>query len=160
MVVSSVVLPEQRSLLAEQVLFKLLDELAVFFGILLRAFKSLVDLYRLTSDEVEAMLPDDILEKIGELLLVFFDPPLHAGVPVIFNGVVCTAFKEVGDISPLIGLISIQEVEDPFFFSSPSSASLNPGIEMVVPSLSALLSDSSWQVIGYLGPFLWSFEVD
>ena len=78
---------------------------------------------------------------------------------MVFDGVVRAALQQVGDISPFVGLIPVQEVKNPFFFSAPSGASLDHWVQMIVPSFSPLLSDSSWQVIRYLCPLLGALEV-
>lgn len=85
----------------------------------------MIDFYRLTPDVFEALIPSNLSEKICELFLVFFDPSFHARVPVILDGVVSTALQEVGNISPFVGLVSVEEVKDPFFLSCPSGVSLD-----------------------------------
>ena len=79
---------------------------------------------------------------------------------MVLDGVVGSSFKDVGNVSPLGRWVSVQEEEDPFLFTSPLGASLYHRIQVVVPSLSALLSNPSGQVIGYLSPFLGTVDVD
>ena len=47
---------------------------------------------------------------------------------MVFDGVVRAALQQIGYISPFVGLISVQEVKDPFFFTAPSGASLDHGV--------------------------------
>lgn len=78
---------------------------------------------------------------------------------MIFDGVVSPTFENVGDISPLIAVISVKKEENPFFFRSPMHISFNHRIQVIVPTLSALLPYSPRQMIGNLGPFLGTINV-
>jgi hypothetical protein len=78
---------------------------------------------------------------------------LHTGVPVVLNRVVRSSFEYFGDFSPFVTAASVHEVEDPFFLLAPADF-FDLGVEVVVPSLSALLPNSAWQVLGYQGPLL------
>lgn len=84
-----------------------------------------------------------LLQKRDKLLLVEADSPFHARVPMVFDGVISATFQNIGNISPLVGLISIQKIKNPFFLGGPLSVSLDHGIQMIVPSLPALFTDSA-----------------
>ena len=77
----------------------------------------LVDLNRVAALVLEALGLDELLEELDELFLVFLDSSLHAGVPMVLDRVVGSSLKDVGDVSPFVCLVSVQEVENPFFFS-------------------------------------------
>ena len=79
---------------------------------------------------------------------------------MVFDGVVSSTFQNVGNVCPLIGLISIEKIEDPLFLDRPRNISLDHWVEVVVPSLTALLSDSPRQVTSYLSPFLGAIDVN
>ena len=57
-------------------------------------------------------------------------------------------------------MVSVQQVEDPFLFAGPGCVSLDHWVQVIVPALTALLADSSRQVVGNLGPLLGTVEVD
>ena len=77
---------------------------------------------------------------------------LHGGVPVIFDRVVCATFKVRSDDGPLIIELAVEDVQNELLFLTPL-VFLDLGIQMVVPSLTALLSNAAWQVVGNVCPF-------
>jgi hypothetical protein len=79
---------------------------------------------------------------------------------MILDGVVSPAFENIGDVGPFVCLVSVEQIQDPFLFSGPRSLPLNHWIEMIVPSFSALLSNSSREMVGNLSPFLRTIDVD
>jgi len=79
---------------------------------------------------------------------------------MILDGVVGPAFEDICDVSPFVCLVSVEQIKDPFLFSGPGSLPLDHWIEMVVPSFSALLSDSTREMVGNLGPLLRPVDVD
>ena len=81
---------------------------------------------------------------------------LHRRVPVILNRVVGTTFKNLGNISPLVALAFVRNVEDQLLLETPSIL-LDLGVEVVVPALSALLSDPPREVLSNCGPLLGTF---
>ena len=85
------------------------------------------------------------------LLLVIL--PLHGGVPVILDCIVSPAGDEFGDLGPLVAPLLVSVVDDPVLLVSPGGF-LDLWVEMVVPSLAALLPDSSLQVFGNQSPSL------
>lgn len=100
------------------------------------------------------------LKLHNKFLLVFLDPPLHAGIPVILDRIISSAFEDPCYVSPLIRLVSVEQIENPLFFARPRSTPLDHGIQVIVPAFSTLLSNSTGQVIGYLGPQMWSVNAD
>lgn len=86
---------------------------------------SLIDLNRLAAHEGHTLLGKAALKEVDELLLVLLDAPLHGAVPVIFDSVVCPTLQNVGDIRPFVGLVAVQEEQDPLFFAGPDGVPLN-----------------------------------
>jgi hypothetical protein len=78
---------------------------------------------------------------------------------MVLNGVISASLQGFSDISPFIAYSSVVKVEDPFFFGAPLNL-LDHGVQMIVPSFPALLSDSSWQVFSNLSPFLWTMSLN
>jgi hypothetical protein len=72
---------------------------------------------------------------------------------MVLNSVVSSAIKDFGDLCPLVPYSSMIQIENPFLFITPSYL-LDFWIEMVVPSLPALLAYSSWKMLCNLSPFL------
>ena len=79
---------------------------------------------------------------------------------MILDGVVGPAFENICDVSPFVCLVTVEQIKDPFLFSGPGGLPLNHWIEMVMPSFSALLSDSTRKMVGNLGPLLRPIDVD
>ena len=72
---------------------------------------------------------------------------------MILNGVISTAFKNLSDISPLVALAFVRNVENQLFFETPGVL-LDFRVEVIVPTLSALLSNSTWEVLSNRSPLL------
>ena len=79
---------------------------------------------------------------------------------MVLDTVIGPSLEHFCDNSPLIRLIAILKVENPFFLSSPRGASLDVWIQMVMPSLPALLANSPRKVTRYFGPVWCSINVD
>jgi hypothetical protein len=45
--------------------------------------------------------------------------------------------------------------KNPLFFAAPHTL-FNPGVKVIVPALTALLANTTWQVFSDLGPLLWA----
>lgn len=58
---------------------------------------------------------------------------------MVLDGVICPSSKVLGDFSPLVAEIFMSQVQYPLFMETPPLL-VNVGVEMIVPSLSALLS--------------------
>ena len=78
---------------------------------------------------------------------------------MVLDCVVSSTFEDVGDISPFVGFVAVQEVENPFFFASPGCLSFYHRIQVVVPSLTTLFSYSTRKMVGHNRPFLWSVDI-
>ena len=74
---------------------------------------------------------------------------------MVFDRVVGATFENLGDFSPLVVDDSVHEEEDPLFFFIPVNF-LNSGVEVIVPTLSALLANTAIQMLGNQRPLLWS----
>ena len=61
---------------------------------------------------------------------------------MILDGVISPTLEKVGDVRPLVSLVPVQQVEDPLLLTGPGGVSLDHWVQVVVPSLPALLSDS------------------
>ena len=82
---------------------------------------------------------------------------LHWGVPVVFNGVVSATLEDFGNFCPLVIYDSVHKEKDPLLFLTPVNL-LDKWVQMVVPSLSALLAHSVLQMLSNECPFLWSIS--
>lgn len=78
---------------------------------------------------------------------------LHAGVPVVLDGVISAALEHFGDLGPLVVNDPVHQEEDPLLLLTPVYF-LDQRIEVVVPALATLLSDAVFEVAGDLGPLL------
>jgi hypothetical protein len=102
----------------------------------------------------------DVLLDVGlESSRHFGQLLLHAGIPVVLDGVVGATFKHLGYLSPLIAVVAVHQIEDPFFLSAPADL-LDLRVQVVVPALTALLSDPSWEVLSDQSPLLGTVLVD
>ena len=82
---------------------------------------------------------------MGEKLLVIHlrEPLLHGGVPVILDGVVSPAAEVFGDLCPAVAQTLVGKEEKPFFLVLPVIL-FDIGVEVIVPSFSALLADATY----------------
>ena len=78
---------------------------------------------------------------------------------MIFDGIVGPSFQDFGDFGPLVVELPVHHEQDPLFLFAPA-AFLDLWIQVVVPSLSALLSNSRWKVFGNHCPFLSTNTLD
>ena len=78
---------------------------------------------------------------------------LHAGVPVVLNGIVCSSLENFGDLSPLIVDDSVHQEQNPLLLLAPVNL-LDHGVQVVVPALAALLTDAIGKVLSDKGPLL------
>ena len=63
--------------------------------------------------------------------------------------------EHLGDLSPFVVHNSVHKEEDPLFLLTPVNL-LDEWVQVIVPSLSALLANSVFQVLCDKGPFLGS----
>ena len=61
---------------------------------------------------------------------------------MVLYGVISSALEELGNISPLVPDPLVIDVEEPLFLVAPGDL-LDPWVQVVVPSLPALLPDSA-----------------
>ena len=106
----------------------------------------------LAANIFDVFLFQEFLEQGLEVLLQILDLFLHARIPVVLDSVIGSPLEHFCDNSPLVCLVTILKVENPFFLSSPWGASLDVRIQMVMPSLPALLANSSRKMTRYFGP--------
>ena len=157
---------DNNALLIQQLLLKLLHHFDIVLGIafgyftLVYGLTVVVAFHRFTTLEFHAKLLNMLFELDFKHVLDFSNALFHAGVPVVLDGVVCAALKDVCDVSPLVGVIAVQQVENPLFFECPDCLPLYHGIEVVVPALTALFADSTWKVVCNSSPLLWAIDVD
>ena len=113
----------------------------------------------LAANIFDVLLFQEFLEQGLEVLLQILDLFLHTRIPVVLDSVIGSSFEHFCDNSPLVCLVTILKVKNPFFLSSPWGASLDVWIQMVMPSFSALFADSSGKMVCYWSPFLWTINV-
>jgi len=102
----------------------------------------------------------DVLLDVGlESSRHFGQLLLHAGIPVVLDGVVGATFKHLGYLSPLVAVVAVHQIEDPLFLSAPADL-LYLRVQVVVPALTALLSDPPREVLGDQSPLLGTVLVD
>ena len=122
----------------EQFLFEVLIEhlVSIGTGIILdyRNSNVLDVLFRTRGSE----LPVDLIEY----LLVF---ALHDRVPVVFDVIIRATLKNLSQLFPSITMVSINDEEHHLFLETPRIF-LNIRIEVVVPTLPALLRLLAWDL--------------
>jgi len=79
--------------------------------------------------------------------------PLHRAVPVVLDCVVGTPLEHLRNFCPLVVDLTVHQEQDPLFFFAPA-ALLDFRVEMVVPTLSTLFTNTLGQVLGYHSPLL------
>lgn len=65
---------------------------------------------------------------------------------MVFDGVVCAAFEDFGNLSPLIADNPVHQKQNPLLLFIPVDL-LDARVQVVVPSLTALLADTAVQVL-------------
>ena len=88
-----------------------------------------------------------------ESALHVWELALHAGVPVVLDGVVGAAFEDLGDLSPLVADDAVHQKEDPLFLFIPVNF-LDSRVQVVVPALATLLAHAAVQVLRNQRPLL------
>lgn len=79
----------------------------------------------------------------------------HRRVPMVLDGVVRAAGQQLGDARPLVAVLAVCLVDDTVLLIRPGSL-LDLGVEVIVPTLAALLADAALEVARDQGPFLGS----
>ena len=165
-VVIPVLLLDNLALLIKQLLFQVLHNGDVLFGVSNSAsflndlLAKLIDLDRIAAQKLNGFLLEQFLEKSFKLFEVVSYSPLHTWIPMVLDCIVSSTLQNIGDVCPLVRLVSVQQKQDPLFLSRPWRTSLNHWIQMVVPTFSTLLPDSTWQVICDLCPLLRPINID
>ena len=78
---------------------------------------------------------------------------------MILYSVISSTLEVLRYISPLVADPLVVDEEKPLFLVAPSDL-LDPLVQVVVPSLPALLPDSPGQVLSYLSPLLWAIKLN
>ena len=92
------------------------------------------------------------LESFFNVALHIEDFLLHRRIPVVLNGIVSSTLQIRSNDSPFVLQSAVQDVENEFLFLTPFVL-LNFWVKMVVPSLTALLSNAPRQVVSDVSPF-------
>lgn len=77
----------------------------------------------------------------------------HGGIPVILNRIVCPASQSLSNLSPSVPKHLVLQKEHHFFIVTPLSL-FNSRVEVIVPSLSTLLPNSTWELFSNMSPLL------
>ena len=105
-------------------------------------------------DDGVAGLIDPVLG--GDVLL---DLALHAGVPMILDGIVGTPGEELGNLGPLVAEDLVMGDDEIIFLLAPGHLA-DGGIEVVMPTLAALLADAAGKLGGDLAPAFGAVSLD
>lgn len=79
---------------------------------------------------------------------------------MVLDSIVGSTFEELGDVGPLVCLVAVLEVKDPFFFARPRYVPFDVWVQVVVPSLPALFADSSGKMTSNRSPLLRTINID
>ena len=99
------------------------------------------------------MVLDDVLPKSIDVVLggnIAFDLALHGGIPMVLNGIIRPTGQQLGDLSPLVAKSLVVGNNKTILLLAPRLLT-NGRIEVVVPTLPALLTDASCFVRGGVG---------
>ena len=75
---------------------------------------------------------------------------------MIFDSVFSPSLEHLRDFCPFVSVLFLQNIEDKVFFGTPLGL-FDFWVEVVVPSLSALLANFAWQMLGNLAPVAGTF---
>jgi len=112
-------------------------------------------MHLLLLDALRLTLVEALDAGLTGLLLHF---SLERGVEVVLDVVVSAAREKLRDFRPSVAVLQVQVQNLLVFFFSPPVL-LDVGVQMVVPSLAALLADASFEVVGNLTPVLCAMQV-
>ena len=102
---------------------------------------------------------DELLEIVLQSSIKLFNSVIKCGIPVVLDGIVRAAIQVVHKLCPLVGRSSLKDEEDPFLSVAPA-LSLEGWVELVVPSLPALLASSVIKLVSDGVPLLWTMHLD
>ena len=77
----------------------------------------------------------------------------QVGVVSVLDGVVGPAIHLLGNVAPSIAMLDVHLDDLDIFLPGPLLLG-NVWVQVVVPSLSALLANSAWQALGNVGPIV------
>lgn len=80
----------------------------------------------------------------------------HTWIPMILYCVVSSTLQNLSNIGPRVAILSVTNIKDPLLFFTPGIF-FNHWIQMIMPSFTTLLSNSTIKMGSYLGPFLSTF---
>lgn len=72
---------------------------------------------------------------------------------MIFDGVIGPTWQHLGHLGPLVPVGSVRQEKNPFFMWHPLHLQ-DAGVEVIMPSLAALLAESALHELGDEGPAL------
>ena len=101
---------DHLALFIKKILLKILhdpDILICIVPLIVDRISLLIHFNSLTANILNALLLDTFSKENSELVLILLDPPLHAGVPVVLDGVISPALQKVGDVRPLVSLVPV-----------------------------------------------------
>ena len=78
---------------------------------------------------------------------------------MILDRIISATFKNLCYIGPFIALTLVRDEQNQLFFKTPGIL-LYLWVKMIMPSLSALFTNSTWKMFCYIGPLLRSFFLD
>lgn len=100
-----------------------------------------------------------VRQDLGYFLLKCWDFLLHNWVPMILDGVVCSQSKIIGHFGPFATMKQKQQIKHPLLFTSPFCF-IDVGIEMIVPSLTTLLTNPVRNELRNKGPSFGSMLIN
>jgi hypothetical protein len=80
-------------------------------------------------------------------------PLFHGRIPMILNRVISPPVQHLSNLSPLVADSPMIQIQNPLLLLAPCDF-LNLRIQVIMPPFSALLADSSRQMLCDLRPFL------
>jgi hypothetical protein len=87
------------------------------------------------------IISDGLARVLG--LQVLFDFFLHGRIPMVFDCVISAATQQLGYLGPFISQLYVAFNDDSILSFCPHLRFVDPGVQMIVPSFSALLSCAS-----------------
>ena len=111
LIVDHILLLYHLAFLIEEILFEILHDSDVIYAVvssIIHWVSLFIHLNSLTSLILDSLFLNSVSEKKCKLILILLDPPLHTRVPVILDSIIGSTLKQVGDVSPLVGLVSVQ----------------------------------------------------
>ena len=73
---------------------------------------------------------------------------------MVFDGIICSSLQNLGNLGPFIVDNAVHKEQNPLFFLAPADF-LDHGVQVIVPALTALLTDTVGEVLCNKSPLLW-----